>query len=154
MGEWGAGEIRLLEIPTTDEYADNIAAFWRPAKAWGAGSVQRLAYRIRWGEPPADPGVARVVSTQIALAPESRSLQRISIDFAGAPGFASKSLRPDVWSTAGLVSNIRTRLLAPERVRLSFDLDPGMSAVIELHAALADPHSQQTETWLFRWTPE
>ena len=97
--------------------------------------------------------VARVVSTEILPVPESRRLQRINIDFSGQPGFAEKDLKPDVWSTAGALSNIRmTR--EDEVVRLSFDLDPGASPVVELHAALADSSSQQTETWLFRWTPE
>jgi glucan biosynthesis protein len=31
LGDWGAGAVMLLEIPTRDEYADNIVAFWRPA---------------------------------------------------------------------------------------------------------------------------
>ncbi len=153
-GDWGAGEIRLLEIPTDNEYADNIAAFWRPAAAWRAGSVQRLAYRLAWSATPAPSTIARVIATDVALAPESQSLQRISIDFAGAPDFATKPLRPDVWSTSGVLSNISVTLLADDRARVCFDLDPGKSAVIELHAALADSRSQQTETWLFRWTPE
>ncbi len=152
-GDWGAGEVRLLEIPTANEYADNVAAFWRPAEAWRAGSVQRLTYRLHWTNAPQAMPVARVVSTEILPVPESRRLQRINIDFSGQPGFAEKDLKPDVWSTAGALSNIRmTR--EDEVVRLSFDLDPGASPVVELHAALADSSSQQTETWLFRWTPE
>lgn len=152
--DWGAGDIRLLEIPTANEYADNVAAFWRPAAPWPAGSVQRLAYTLCWGDKPSLTDSARVIATNIALAPESRTLQRISIDFSGPASFGTKQLRPDVWSTSGAISNIQVTPVANDRVRLSFDLDPGKSAVIEMHAALADSHSQQTETWLFRWTPE
>lgn len=153
-GNWGAGEVRLLEIPTANEYADNVAAFWHPAETWRAGSVQRLSYRLHWTDAPSAAPIARVVTTEISSAPESKRLQRITIDFSGQPGFAAKDLRPDVWTTAGALSNISIVPGTNERVRLSFDLDPGASPVVELHAALADSSSQQTETWLFRWTPE
>ena len=71
-----------------------------------------------------------------------------------ASGFAAKDLRPDVWATSGVLSNIQITSDADALVRLTFDLEPGASPVIELHAALANSTSQQTETWLFRWTPE
>lgn len=154
QGDWGAGEVRLLEIPTANEYADNIAAFWRPAEPWRAGSVQRLGYRLHWMDGPHAAPVARVVSTAIATAPESERLQRIAIDFRGVSGFAAKDLRPDVWATSGVLSNIHITHDADALVRLTFDLEPGSSPVIELHAALANSTSQKTETWLFRWTPE
>lgn len=154
QGDWGRGEVRLLEIPTATEYADNVAAFWRPAETWRAGSVQRLAYRLHWSDAAPRSATARVIATQVAPAPESTRLYRFVIDFEGAPGFAAKTLIPDVWSTSGAISNIHVTGDAATRARLSFDLDPGKSAAIELHAALAGPLSQQTETWLFRWTPE
>ena len=153
-GDWGDGEVRLLEIPTANEYADNVAAFWRPAGIWRAGSTQRLAYRLHWTDQPQKAGIARVTSTLMERAPESRRLQRITVDFTGQPGFAAMDLRPDVWATSGVISNIRIIPDTDTRVRLSFDLEPGAAPVIELHAALADFNSQQTETWLFRWTPE
>jgi glucans biosynthesis protein len=154
QGDWGPGGIYLLEIPTINEYADNVAAFWRPAQPWRAGSVQRLAYRLHWTrEAQPNATVAKVVATHVGPAPESKRVQRIVIDFTGDAAFAAKDLSPDVWSTAGAISNIQISALPAGR-RLSFDLDPGAAQVVELHAALADKISQQTETWLFRWTPE
>src|SRR3546814_7605612 len=50
VGRWGAGSVQLLEIPTDDETADNIAAFWRPKAAWRAGRPVDLAYRLHWGD--------------------------------------------------------------------------------------------------------
>ena len=32
-GQWGAGEIQLLELPTTGETMDNVVAFWKPQQA-------------------------------------------------------------------------------------------------------------------------
>ncbi|MCC5961270.1 MAG: glucan biosynthesis protein [Rhodobacteraceae bacterium] len=50
QGDWGAGAVMLLEIPTPNEFADNIVAFWRPAAALGAGA-HRFSYRLDWGAP-------------------------------------------------------------------------------------------------------
>ena len=66
VGDWGDGDIHLLEIPTANEYADNVAAFWRPAKPWRAGKTYRIAYRLHWTDaarpPPALPASSPRVS--------------------------------------------------------------------------------------------
>lgn len=151
-GDWGPGAVYLLENPTADEYADNVAAFWRPAQPWRAGSTQKIAYRVHW-QRDAPVNTAKVVESRITPAPESKGLQRIAISFSGDEAFATKPLNPDVWANGGVISNIQISPLPGGR-RLSFDLDPGASPVVELHAALADSTSQKTETWLYRWTPE
>lgn len=158
QGDWGAGSIRLLEIPTDTEYADNIAAFWRPADPWRAGGVQRFAYRLHWTSnvEPSFPG--RVVSTQIEKLPDAGpdevALHRFAIDFLSDADAAAPLLHPDVWSAGGVISNVSVTNEAGGIARLVFDLDPGAEQQIELHAALTDTSRQQTETWLFRWTPE
>jgi glucans biosynthesis protein len=144
---WGAGEVRLVEIPTPTEYNDNIVALWRPAVAWKAGETVRLSYRIRWSaDVPAASG--RIVAARVQPAAAGR--QHVEIDFAGAPEAA---MRPDVWAGAGAISGVDVHDEIGVR-RLSFDFDPGRARTIELRAALNDSSSQQTETWLFRWTPE
>jgi glucans biosynthesis protein len=154
QNDWGPGAVHLLEIPTTTEYADNVAAYWRPSTPWRAGAVERFAYRLHWmRDASRDARLAQVATSEIGLAPESRTLYRVVVDFAGDAAFAARDLTPDVWSTHGAISNIGQSGL-PNGRRLSFDLEPGGAPAIELHAALADTHSQQTETWLFRWTPE
>jgi glucans biosynthesis protein len=152
QGDWGEGEVRLLEIPTINEYADNVAAFWRPAQPWAAGEVHHIAYRLHWATTP-DAGPARVVDTRVALAPESHDLHRIDIDFAGDTLLGAELLS-DVWATEGQLSNIQLTRTGARAARLSFDLAPGAARSIELHAAVHDQTHQLTETWLFRWTPE
>ena len=158
QGDWGAGSVRLLEIPTDTEYVDNIAAFWRPADAWRAGGVQRFAYRLRWTCNPEPSFPGRVVSTQIEKLPDAGpdevALHRFAIDFLSDADAAAPLLHPDVWSAGGVISNISLTNEAGGIARLVFDLDPGAEQQIELHAALTDNSRQQTETWLFRWTPE
>jgi len=36
-GDWGAGSVMLVEIPTGTEFLANIVAFWRPADPLSAG---------------------------------------------------------------------------------------------------------------------
>lgn len=153
VGDWGEGDIHLLEIPTANEYADNVAAFWRPAKPWRAGETYRIAYRLNWNDGRASAGPARVVSTRVAPAADNPALRRFTLEFAGAPLISEGALRPDLWSTAGRLSSISVRRNASGAATLSFDLEPGDAPVIELHAALTGS-SQLTETWLFRWTPD
>jgi glucans biosynthesis protein len=59
VGDWGPGELRLVELPTHTEYQDNIVAVWAPAGGLRAGVEARFAYRLHWGPEPAPGGLAR-----------------------------------------------------------------------------------------------
>ncbi len=52
QGDWGHGAVMLLEIPTENEFADNIVAFWRPAFPLAPGA-HRFDYRLDWLAPAA-----------------------------------------------------------------------------------------------------
>jgi glucans biosynthesis protein len=45
-GDWGAGRVELVEIPTTDETFDNIVAFWVPDDPILAGESRHYRYRL------------------------------------------------------------------------------------------------------------
>ena len=64
QGDWGAGAVTLVELPTDTETNDNIVAFWVPAAPARAGKTYRYAYRLRWiaGEPLTG-DLARVIDT-------------------------------------------------------------------------------------------
>ena len=51
-GDWGAGHVVLVEIPTEAEIHDNIVAFWRPRAPLQAGSQFQASYRLSWGDEP------------------------------------------------------------------------------------------------------
>jgi glucans biosynthesis protein len=58
---WDAGEVRLLELPSTHEGEDNITAFWKPSWQLKAGESREIAYRIHVGgytRPGPDSGLA------------------------------------------------------------------------------------------------
>ncbi len=47
-GNWGAGRVELVQIPTPDETNDNIVAFWVPATAPRPGLPLDIEYRLLW----------------------------------------------------------------------------------------------------------
>ena len=153
IGDWGAGHVMLVEIPTPNEYNDNIVAFWRPDEAWQPGAPQKLAYRLVWsgGQGPDTP-VARVVGSRSGATPNSPQTRRFVVDFANAPGLGSAT--GDVWASTGEVRDVHIETTDSGGRRVSFDLDPKGAPLVELRAALVDGGVQQSETWLFRWTPD
>ncbi len=50
IGDWGEGQIRLLEIPTRQETNDNIVAFWTPREKLKAGHSMEYRYIMHWGQ--------------------------------------------------------------------------------------------------------
>jgi glucan biosynthesis protein len=48
LDDWGDGAVQLVEIPTDDEFHDNIVAMWVPKQPAKAGSNLQLRYRLHW----------------------------------------------------------------------------------------------------------
>ncbi len=83
-GDWGEGEVRLVEIPTPSEYHDNIVAFW--VSRWPVAKGQALEYRYRLsalGDEPALARDARVVATRQAPIDGNSKARRIVVEFEG-----------------------------------------------------------------------
>ena len=63
-GAWGKGHVELVELPTDDEYQDNIVAYWTAQTPLRAGTSRSYAYRLAaMLEEPAG-GDGRVTSTR------------------------------------------------------------------------------------------
>ncbi len=48
LGDWGGGSVRLVQLPTQNEYSDNVVAFWQPEKLPQAGDELDFKYRLDW----------------------------------------------------------------------------------------------------------
>lgn len=48
IGEWGAGRVELVQIPTPDETNDNVVAFWVPGEPPQPNAPYDLKYRLHW----------------------------------------------------------------------------------------------------------
>jgi len=85
LGEWGEGEVRLVEIPTRNEFNDNIVAFWVPRNPPQAGEKFQLSYTIRWTsqEEKISPG-GYCVMTRIGRVPGEPLERKVILNFAGS----------------------------------------------------------------------
>jgi periplasmic glucans biosynthesis protein len=155
IGDWGEGEVHLVEIPTDDEYHDNIVAFWRPKQALTAGSEHRWRYRLHWCRDHAwQPALATVASTRIGRAAK-KGTRLVVIDLVGGRlSTLADDAKPQVDAAAsrGVLRNpVAYRNENPGGWRISFELEPGDAPVVELRARLRDAHGPLSETWLYRW---
>ncbi|MEJ1097673.1 MULTISPECIES: glucan biosynthesis protein G [unclassified Pseudoxanthomonas] len=164
VGDWGEGAVTLIEIPTADEYNDNIVAFWRPAQPLAAGQEHRFDYRLHWCKDHAwQPELATVMATRIGTVPHGvgepvdPTRKLVVIDLIGgrmAQLKADARVDTEVWASHGKISNA-VAYANPETGgwRMSFELklEPGRDA--ELHAHAYDTQGRLSETWLYRWTP-
>jgi periplasmic glucans biosynthesis protein len=113
-GAFADGAVQLFEIPSREEYMDNIVAAFVPAAPLEAGKPLRLAYRLTTvGAEPTEalPGdLARVVSTRVGSAerlrptqPPSPQRRLYAIDFEGPnlPRDHDEAVRAVVSASAG-----------------------------------------------------
>lgn len=154
VGDWGEGEVHLVEIPTADEYHDNIVAFWRPKKPVAAGREHRWRYRLHWCREHAwKPELATVAATRIGAAHDGARL--VVIDLAGGRlSQLAEDAKPRVDAAAshGALRNpVAYRNADTGGWRMSFELEPGGARVSELRARLVDAQGPLSETWLYRW---
>ncbi|MFC3551187.1 glucan biosynthesis protein [Lysobacter cavernae] len=156
-GDWGEGAVHLFELPTADEFHDNIVAFWRPKQPLAAGREHRFDYRLHWcNEHSWLPQLATVTRTRIGGIEKKPGARLVVIDVAGGrlQGIRNEaSVRADVTGDKGKVANV-TAHASPEGGgwRIAFELHPGNERSIELRALLRDDAGALSETWLYRWT--
>jgi glucans biosynthesis protein len=151
-GDWGAGAVELVEIPSGRESNDNIVAFWRPAQGLTAGRPAEYAYRLSWLAEPALPkDLGEFVATRSGASLDGK--RRVFIlDIVGA-GEKTDGLRLDLGVSAGKLSNPTLRSnLALHGLRASFEVDPGDADLIEMRMRVMRGDRPVTETWLYRWT--
>ncbi len=158
-GDWGGGYVKLTEIPTRNEFNDNIVAYWVMDPPPPAGRPVEIAYRIGWSldEPLADAG-SRVVGTRLADGHEEGT-RRFLVDFAG-PALAALDPEAEV---QGVVSGDRKVEIVEQHVthnpvtggwRLSFALRPPRKRPLVLRAYLRHGDDVLSETWTWLMEPE
>lgn len=150
IGEWGRGNVQLVEIPTKSEINDNIVAYWRPAAALEPGQPFRYAYRLTWpNRAPRPSDVARVVRSARSRR-LSDGLPQMVIDYKTALPASALTLAA---SASG--GEIREALLVENDeiggVRAFVTFDPGDVKLVELRLELQQNGGRVGETWLFRW---
>ena len=148
--------MHLVEIPTADEYHDNIVAFWRPRQALAAGREYRWRYRLHWcADHVWQPALAFVASTRIGAAPQPKTRLVVLELSGGRLAKLAEDAKPQIEVTAsnGSARNaVAYRNAETGGWRMSFEFATADDA-IELRARLKDAGAPLSETWLYRWTP-
>ncbi len=156
IGDWGAGSVVLVELPSTREINDNIAVFWRPEAPLGAGSQTTVTYRLTWGwDAPLAEGLMRVTRTLTGASPRE-GWRRFEIDFRDFASPQTPSvvgLEARVQSTGGVIDSVTLREnAAVSGVRVSFDLNPEGLDSADLRVELRRGDAVVAEVWVDRWS--
>jgi glucans biosynthesis protein len=150
-GDWRRGAVMLVEIPTGDEFMDNIVAFWRPEAPLGAGSEHRFGYSITWTRADPAPNDHRsIVQSRSGREHDRPGARRYVIDLTGPP----EGLRPEIAGPGGVEIEGASVFARPDGdTRLTFLLLPGDAASADIRVALRDATGDRPPlVWLHRWT--
>jgi len=153
-GDWGAGAVILVEIPTGTEFLDNIVTFWRPETPLEAGGEYQFDYDLHWTlSAPAPNTTAPIRQSRSGREHLTPGVRRYVLDF----DTEADDLVPDL-SVLGpdqsVLSGLSIFQLPDGRgLRATFLLDPGDAPAHELRFVLRDAEgAPQSPVWLHRWT--
>ena len=164
-GDWGAGAVDLVEIPTENETNDNIVAFWNPTAKPQPGQELLIGYRLYWGrEAPVQPPLARVVATRTGLGgvigkDRTYFSWRFAVDFTGGDFAlldAKTGVEAVITTTRGRIETTSARPLASVNGwRAMFDVAPDANSTeaIGLRLFLRSNGQPLSETWVYEWAP-
>lgn len=166
--DWGAGSVMLMEIPTTNESADNTVALWEPKEVPKAGDRVEFSYKQHWtmSEDPAVAG-GRVVATRTGLHDWQPEQRTIAVEFAGGalekpdekdPTAAVQAVGPN--SDRVKIQGVTVQKLPEGRWRVGFQIAPSAEGgkladigPVELRCSLRRGEAFLTETWAYRINP-
>ncbi|MCC5885507.1 MAG: glucan biosynthesis protein G [Gammaproteobacteria bacterium] len=180
-GDWGAGHLELVEIPSASEANDNMVAYWRPRAELPAHQPYSFAYRLSWPDRvPMRDQVPQVQRSAMGRTLGTRLPQAV-IDWDTRLVPADAELSAVASASAGRV--LETLLQRNEETggtRVFVTFEPGRAPVVELRVELqierrimtdlndgedegGDPGPDQGlwesekrlgEVWLYRWLAE
>ncbi|MBV6656776.1 MAG: glucan biosynthesis protein [Devosiaceae bacterium] len=153
-GNWGRGAVVLVEIPTADEFLDNIVAFWRPEDPLQAGNTYRFDYTLRWTlQEPEVEGLARVLQSRSGEEHDQPGVRRFVVDFDVEPDGLLMDLSADAADPASVFGKSLFALPEGRGSRATFLLKPNAADTIELRLVLRDQAGMaKSPVWLHRWT--
>ena len=155
--EWLAGRVELVEIPTDNEFNDNIVAYWRVGGTMPANVERTVGYDLVWSALP-DGALGLFEAADARSGTWGDGWRQMVVDFdppASAAGLEPPdphALDAEVLTSAGAIAfpTLKRNPLTGG-LRLTFMLDPD-GDVAELRARVLQAGRPVTETWLYRWT--
>ncbi len=162
LGQWGAGAVQLVEIPTDDEIHDNVVAYWQPSKPVQAGDALSFDYRLHWQDNEPSQPLGRVVATRIGRGgtpglSHPKGAHKFVIDFQGGPLDSMPprfDVTPVVTLSRGKPENAYViKIVGTQRWRAFFDVNLANQAPLDMRCYLRLGNKTLTETWLYQFFP-
>ncbi|HPA21147.1 MAG TPA: glucan biosynthesis protein G [Verrucomicrobiae bacterium] len=163
--DWGPGEVRLVELPTQEELADNVVVYWIPDATPQPLKPFRYSYRQTWGMMENPAGAACwTVATRSGTHPWAPGVRFMIVEFDGPRLRELPSEKPpDAVVTVAngapvSVENVRTLRNPFNGIwRASFEVRPASTNTppaqigpIELRCCLKSGEDYLSETWTYR----
>jgi periplasmic glucans biosynthesis protein len=161
-GDWGDGDLHLVELSTSYEGLDNIVAFWDPKNKPAPLTPYHFRYRLNWESGAADVKLSenRAIATRVGLDSHFANARQLVIDFAGpklnagptnAPPEAIAYCSPN----AAIVDNqlFYNPFLHCWRVILKMQPKPGNINPVDMRCTLQRGTNNLSETWTYQWSP-
>jgi glucans biosynthesis protein len=175
IGQWDAGRVHLVELPTHNEYMDNIVAFWEPAKQAAAGARFDLEYRLTWlsDDPQLSP-LGRVTATRRTSICQKKEhemytssyepyniddVQEFIVDYSAIKGIpCDERFKPEIKFEhspgAGLVKSFIVANPETGGWRVFAQLKfKEKSRAVDLSLKLLKDGKAVSETWTYLWQP-
>ena len=166
LGDWGAGAVHLVEIPTDDEIHDNIVAYWVSDEPVLAGDARDWRYRLHWvADEPFPSPLATIMNSFSGTGgtpgqPRPKGVRRFVIDVEG--DILARHERGDLKVMASTSrGTIRGETATypivgvDQRWRAVFDVEVSGPEPVDLRMVLTDGDDQPvTETWVYQYFPE
>ncbi len=157
LSDWGEGSVDLIELPTGDEYADNIVAFWRPKEPMEQGKAYAHRYRLTWcWHVPVTRDVAQVVATRAGkgIPPGSRYFV---VDFAGGSLYAGADEEHWDFQVTASVGSVKAFTIAENPIidgkRVGIEYHPQGDNPADISFQIRRFGKPLTEKWVYRWAP-
>jgi glucans biosynthesis protein len=161
-GNWGDGDLHLVELSAKYEGLDNVVAFWSPREKPEPLKPLRFGYTLSWQSGDADGKLSEnhAVSTRIGADSRFVGAREFVIDFKGP----KLDRIPDT-ETLEAIANCSTNAVIAEsnvlpnpylhswRVILKMQPKPGSTGPVDLRCTLQKGTNILAETWTYLWSP-
>jgi periplasmic glucans biosynthesis protein len=165
-GDWGEGDLHLVELSTQYEGLDNVVAFWDPKIKPQPLQPFHFAYALHWTrETDIKLSTNMVVATRIGADPRDPKKRQFVVDFTG-PRLAAlaEGLSPEaVASCSDNATITETQVFSVPahnpcavnmwRVTFKMESKPDNKDPVDLRCTLKKGEEVLTETWTFHWSP-
>jgi len=162
-GNWGSGRVELVQIPTPDEFNDNVVAYWIPATTPALRKAYDFEYTMSWQrENPTRPPLAWVAQTRRghAYKKDPDDSVQYHVDFVGrsldtlartakVEAIVSTDANAELLETNAYPNDVTGGYRLALRLRRLDDKKP-----VEIRAFLRNNDKVVSETWSYVVPPE